>query len=251
MSHIFQEFFYRPIFNLLIFLVNIIPWHDLGLAIILITVIIKIILYPLSQKSIKSQKALQDLQPKIEEIKAKYKDNKEEMSRAMLGLYKENKVNPFSSCLPLIIQFPFLIAIFQVFKTNINDGAMAMVYTFIDKPETINNVFLGFFDLTKPNYILAILAGLAQFWQTKMLSTRRPEIKSEGSKDEDMASMMNKQLLYFAPVFTVIIGLKLPGGLALYWLISTLFTVFQQLIVFRKKNSKADLKAIEGEVISK
>jgi YidC/Oxa1 family membrane protein insertase len=170
----------------------------------------------------------------------------------MLSLYKENKVNPFSSCLPLLVQFPFLIAIFQVFKTNINDGAMtAMVYSFIDKPETVNNIFLGFLDLSKPNYILAILAGLAQFWQTKMLSTTRPTVKSAGSKDEDLAAIMNKQLLYFAPIFTVIIGIKLPGGLALYWLFNTLFTILQQMLVFRKINNSTGNSAISGEVISK
>ncbi|MCK5211168.1 membrane protein insertase YidC, partial [Candidatus Parcubacteria bacterium] len=111
----FQTFFYQPVLNLLVFLYNIVPGNDLGIAIILLTVVIKLLLLPLSKKSIKSQKALQDLQPQTEELKKKFKDNKEAMSKAMLELYKKNKVNPFSSCLPLIVQLPFLFAVFRVF----------------------------------------------------------------------------------------------------------------------------------------
>jgi len=112
----FQTFFYQPILNLLVFLYNIVPGNDLGLAIIALTIIIKLILLPLSKKSLKSQKALQDLQPKVEELKRKYKGKKEELGRAMMGLYKDNKVNPMSSCLPLLIQMPFLYAVFWVFR---------------------------------------------------------------------------------------------------------------------------------------
>ncbi len=236
MSYIFNEFLYKPLLNLLVAIVNVMPGHDLGLAIILLTILIKLVFYPLSQKSIKSQQALQELQPKIEEIKKKYKNNKEEMSKATLNLYKENNVNPFSSCLPLLIQLPFLWAIFKVFQGGLNGDLSAMLYPFIASPESINKTFLWLFDLSKSNWILAVLAGLAQFWQTKMITVSRPEIKSKESKDEDMASIMNKQMLYVAPLFTVFIGLRFPGGLTLYWLISTLFTVFQQILNFRKTN---------------
>ena len=237
MIHLFQEVFYRPILNLLVLLFNIIPGNDLGIAIILLTVIIKMILYPLSQKSIQSQKALQDLQPKIEEVKKKYKDNKEEQSKAMLSLYKENKVNPFSSCFPLLVQLPFLIAIFQVFKDGLGEKSLSLTYSFITRPDFINTVFLGI-NLSKPNIILAILAGLAQFWQAKMMLTKRPEIKAEGSKDEDLSAIMNKQMIYFAPIFTVFIGMSMPGGLSLYWFISTLMTALQQLYILKYKNTK-------------
>ena len=203
------------------------------MAIILLTLLIKFALYPLAQQSIKSQKALQDLQPKIDEIKLKYKDDKEGLSKAMMSVYKDNKVNPFSSCLPLLVQLPFLIAIFQVLSKGLNDSGS--LYSFIKAPENINYIFLGIADLSKPNIILAVLSGAAQFWQSKMMITKKPEIKSEGSKDEEFASIMNKQMLYMMPVITVLIGMKLPGGLALYWLASTLFTVFQQRLVFRKK----------------
>ncbi len=249
----FQTLFYQPILNLVIWLYNVIPGHDLGIVIIVLTIIIKLVLWPLSKQAIKSQKSLQDLQPKIEEIKKKYKDKKEEMGKAMMGLYKENKVNPLSSCLPLLVQLPFLWAVFQVFREGFEEGALELVYPFISKPEVVNNISFGIFDLSKPNIFLAVLAGAAQFWQVKMMMTKKAPIKTPGAKDENMMAMMNKQMLYFMPALTVFIGLTLPGGLSLYWFITTLLTALQQLIVFKQdgkddKNNK-DKKIIEGEVV--
>ena len=231
----FQTFFYQPILNLLIFLYNIVPFNDLGVAIIFLTIIINAAFLPLSKKMIKSQKSLQVLQPKIEELKKKYADNKEHMGKAMMTLYKENKVNPFSSCLPLLIQFPFLIAVFHVFRDGFENGSLDLIYSFIQKPEYINNMFFGILDLSKPSIVLAILAGLAQFWQVKMTMVKNKPIKSQGAKDENMMAMMNKQMMYVMPGLTVFIGLTLPGGLSLYWLVTTLLTAFQQLYIFKDK----------------
>lgn len=248
MSHLFQVIFYQPILNLLIYLYNTIAFRDLGIAIIILTVLIKLILWPLSHKSIKSQKSLQDLQPKINEIKKKYQDNKQLQGQAMIDLYKENKVNPFSSCLPLLIQFPFLIAVFQVFRDGLNNH-LGLVYSFINKPEAINTIAFGFLNLSKPNVYLAVLAGLAQFWQAKMMIAKQPKVANiTGSKDEDMAVIMNKQMLYFMPILTVFIGITLPGGLSLYWLLTTLLTGLQQSIVFKKL---APGKVIEAEIVEK
>lgn len=235
MSDIFQSFFYQPILNLLVFLYNI--FNDLGLAIIFLTIIIKLILLPLSKKSIKSQKSLQDLQPKIEELKLKYKEDKQGMSVALMALYKENKVNPFSSCLPLLIQLPFFFAIFKVFRDGFAQNHLDLLYPFVKNPEIINTITLGLFDLSNRSIILAVLAGLAQFWQGKLNSVSKVEVKSEGSKDESMLTMMNKQMLYVMPVVTVVIGLSFPAGLTLYWFLTTLFTVLQQVYLFKKKDS--------------
>lgn len=239
MIHIFQTIFYQPILNLLIFLYNSVSFQDLGVAIILLTIIIKAILYPLTSQSIKSQKALQDLQPKIAELKERFKGKKEELARATMDLYKENKVNPFSSCLPLLIQFPFLIAVYQVFRDGLNNH-LNLIYPFIYKPETINSISFGFLNLAKPNIALAILAGAAQFWQAKMMMTKNKKEKEivsvDGKKPEpDMAEMMNKQMLYMMPALTIFIGIGLPGGLTLYWFVLTLLTALQQLIMFRNK----------------
>lgn len=248
MGNIFTTLFFQPILNLLIFLYNIIPFNDFGVAIILMTVIIKLIFWPLGGKAIKSQKALQDLQPKIDEIKKQYVNDKAGSSQAIMALYKENKVNPFSSCLPLLIQLPFLWAVYRVFSAGIQNN-LELVYPFITRPETINTISFGFVDLAEKNIYLAFLAGAAQFWQAKMMSTKRPQIKTEGAKDENMMAIMNKQMLYIMPVMTVFIGLSLPGGLTLYWFVITLLTAIQQLTAF--KNTKTPTEIIEGEIINK
>ena len=232
---ILKQIFYFPILNLLVFLYNVIPWHDLGVAIILLTVIIKLILYPLNKKAILSQKALQDLQPKLDEIKKKYKNDREAQARAMMELYQKEKINPASSCLPILIQLPFLIAVYQVFRVGISNGALEGIYPFIQNPGHMSSVAFGFLDLSKRSVALAVLAGIAQFWQGKMLSTKQPPIKSAGSDDESLTAIMNKQILYIMPVFTVIIGLSFPAGLTLYWFVNTLLTGIQQLILFRHK----------------
>ena len=237
MSYLFQIVFYQPILNLLVWLYNVVPGRDIGVAIIVMTILIKLILLPLSKQAIKSQKALQELQPKIDELKKKYANNSQEMSKEMLSLYKENKVNPFSSCLPLLIQLPFLWAVFRVFQTGLSNGSLDLVYSFISRPEAINPVSFGLVNLSEPNIALAVLSGLAQFWQAKMLTTKKPAIESEGSKDESMTAIMNKQMLYMMPVLTVFIGITLPGGLTLYWFVTTVLTALQQIFIFKRKTS--------------
>ncbi len=240
---IFQTFFYQPILNLLVFLYNI--FGDLGVAIILLTIVVKLILLPLSKKSIKSQKALQDLQPKIDELKKKHKGNQQALSMELMSLYKENKVNPFSSCLPLLIQLPFFIAIFRVFRDGFAQNHLDLLYSFVKNPETINVVSLGFFNLAEKSVVLAVLAGLAQFWQAKMMSTKKPIIDSSSSKDESMTAIMNKQMLYVMPAVTVFIGMTMPAGLTFYWFLTTLLTALQQKLVFKSKDAENKIPEVK------
>ncbi len=248
--YIYNLIFYQPLFNILIWLYNIIPGHDVGLAIIVLTIIIRGVLFPLYYQSIRSQKALQDIQPKIDELKKKYKDDKEKMAQELMILYKSEKVNPFSSCLPLLIQLPFLIAVYQVFRHGLNSENFELLYPFVSNPGQINPISLGFINLAAPSIILAFLAGVAQFWQAKMMVTRKPPLlkgqEIQGSGDEKMMAMMNKQMVYFMPIFTVIIGISLPAGLTLYWFITTLLMALQQLWMFKRKE-KQDSQSQAGE----
>jgi len=221
-------------FNGFVALYNLIP--DVGVVILVITVLIKVILYPLTKSSIKSQKALTDLQPKLNELKEKYKDNKQAIAQETMKLYKENHVNPFASCLPLLIQLPILIALYYVLQIALKGDQFQLIYPFMHNPGSINKVSLGLFNLENSSWVLAVLAGGAQFWQSKMMMRKRPDKPvPAGAKDEDTMAMMNKQMLYFMPFMTVFIGLSLPAGLTLYWFLSTLFTALQQLVMFKKK----------------
>ncbi len=235
---------FEPAFNSLVFIYNYIP--NLGIAIIILTIIIKSLLYLPNRSSIRSQKKLQETQPKLLVIQEKYKNNKEELGRQLMKFYKDNKVNPFSSCLPLLIQLPILIALYRAFLavagTDPNtfillDEQLQHLYEpmrniFVSRP--IDPHFLGIFDLSKSgNWILAILAGAAQFWSSKMLMATRPP-KVPGAKDESMMAGMNKQMMYFMPAITVFFAFQFPAGLALYWFVSTVFQALQQLYIFKK-----------------
>lgn len=221
-SYLFNLIFYKPLFNALIFLYNIIPHHDLGFSIVILTVLIRLMLWPLTGKSIKSQKVLEKLKPKIDEINKKFQNNKEAKAKALMALYSENKINPLSGFLPLLIQIPIIIALYRVFLsgTNINQN---LLYSFISPPSSIHPVFLGIFDLTKRNVLLAIVAGALQYFQTKMIMPSKTNEKAS-----DFNRIMSQQMLYFGPALSVIIFWNLPSALPLYWIVVTLMTLLQQ-----------------------
>jgi YidC/Oxa1 family membrane protein insertase len=249
MLALFHTILYQPIFNLFVFLYNVLPGHDVGLVIVAITVLVRLVLYPLTSSSVKSQRSLQDLQPKMTAIKLQYADDKQKQTQAIMEMYKNNKVNPLASCLPMLIQLPILIALYAVLRDGLNSKNLAdSLYSFVSNPGTINQISLGLFNLAKPNYVLAVLAGLAQFWQAKTLSRKTPPAQAgAGAKDEAMMSMMNKQMLYFMPVMTVLIGLRLPAGLTLYWFFGTVLMALQQMWLFKGKNKNGNI--IEGEIV--
>lgn len=247
MSSLFTTVILQPILNLLVWLYDVVPGQDIGLAIVLLTVIVKLILYPLTIAQIRQQRALQDVQPKIEEIRQRLKDNKEEQARELMALYAKEKVNPAASCLPLLIQLPIFIGLYRALSIGLASRDLNLLYPFVPNPQHINTMFLGLFDLTHPNYFLAIAAALVQFFQTRQIlkppaATVTPppaEVTgTPGAKDESMSAIMNKQMTYMMPIVTMIIGFSLPGGLTLYWLVMSLLTVLQQWWVMKQMPPK-------------
>ncbi len=224
---------FQPILNLLVATYNL-TGGSLGLAIIVVTVLLKIALYPFSQKAIHSQRALQQLQPKIDALKLRLKDDKEGLAKELMLLYKTERVSPLSSCLPLLVQLPFLIALYQVFRTGIGAASIEGLYSFVANPGHLDTTLFGLVNLAHASWPLALITGAAQFWQTKMLVISKPPLKVPGSQDESLAAAMNKQALYVMPAMTVVFGFSLPGGLILYWLTNTLLTVGQQYVAFRR-----------------
>lgn len=241
----FDVAIYQPILNALLYLQKVLPGHDMGLAIVLLTVAIKAIFYIPSLSAIRSSRQLQTLQPKLRELQKKYKDDKEGLAREQMKLYRESKVNPLSSCLPLLIQLPFLYALYRVFFTGLHvdsHGLLAAdqlkhVYPALREYFTttpLHTITLGGLDLAKThNIVLAVLAAASQFWQTKMLAAPK-EPKTAEAKDEAMTSAINKQATYIFPLFTLYIAYQFSAGLALYWLTSTAFQIGQQYIFLRR-----------------
>ncbi|MCX6722083.1 MAG: YidC/Oxa1 family membrane protein insertase [Candidatus Staskawiczbacteria bacterium] len=230
----FYIILYRPLFNFLVVLYNYIPGHDFGVAIIFLTIIIRFLLYPTSVKAVVSQKGLQKLQPQILELQRKYKNDKEKQAKEILDLYKKEKINPFSGLLLALIQVPILIALYRVFWSGLDPKELVSLYSFVVSPGHINPLFLHIIDLSKPNMILAILSGLTQYFQTKMLLPKNNIVTTGQEKTADISQVMQKQMAYFLPVFTVIILISLPSALGLYWTISGLFSIAQQYFVFKK-----------------
>jgi YidC/Oxa1 family membrane protein insertase len=240
LTHFFYIILYQPLFNSLVLLYNYVPGHDFGIAIIFLTLIIKIILYPTSVKAVNSQRSLQKLQPQMLEIQKKYKNDKEKQAKETLDLYKKEKINPFSGLLLSLIQLPILIALYQVFWNGLKSKELTVLYGFVSNPGHINALFLHIVDLSKPNLIFAILAGLTQYSQTKMLAPKSGPKSGAQDKGADFSQTLQKQMLYFFPIFTIIILLGLPSALGLYWTISGLFTIIQQYFIF-KKDGKTEI----------
>ncbi len=228
MGNLFTEILYRPLLNFVVIIYNILPWHDFGLAIIVLTTLIRVLFFPLSIKTARSQKAMNQLNPKMQEIKNKFKDDKSAQSAEIMKLYKENNINPLSGCLPLLIQLPILIALYRAFIAGLKPESLGLLYKFVAKPGVINKISFGFIDTTSKMPLLAVFAGMAQFiqaWQTN--------VQNKGSLNKEMAAL-NSQMLYFFPVMIIIIGWNLPAGLILYWITTTAFSILEQLYIKRR-----------------
>lgn len=232
MSGFFHLILTQPLLNILIWLHNIIPGNDLGWAIIALTVLVRLLLLPLYHRQLRSQQELQKLQPQLEAIKQKHKDDREAQAQATMEFYREHKVNPLSSCLPLLIQLPILIALYRVFLTSLNGNDLSQqLYGFVTNPGIINTSFLGLIDLSQRSLVLAVLAGAFQFVQSKMLVPKR----AQAGPQDNISAVMNKQFVYVFPVLTVFISLSLPSGLALYWVVTTLFAILQQWYIMKRQ----------------
>lgn len=241
MKEILKITLYKPLFNLLIFLVWLIPGHSLGLAIIVLTILVRFALYPFSLSATRAQKRMKDLQPEIGALKEKYKDDQKAQAQATMALYKERGINPLGSCFPLLIQFPILIILFYVFR-DVN--RFDLLYPFTPRPGFINNNFLGI-DLTKPElWVLPIITGITQF-----ISSKQMQLTSGGgggSKGMDFQKMMTTQMIYIFPLMTVLIARSLPAALSLYWTVTTIFGIIQQWLVF-KGSSKLKTQSAKPE----
>jgi YidC/Oxa1 family membrane protein insertase len=237
MKAFFKALLYQPLFNILIFLVWLMPNNNLGLAIIAITVIMRIIFLPSSIKQGESQEKLRILQPKIKELQEKHKGDKAAQSKAMIDLYKQAGTSPWGACLPLIVQLGVLILLYRVFQIGLTTERFDLLYAFVPRPEYINTTFLGI-DLSKPElWFLPITAGVAQFIQSKLaMPAKQPKAKP----DDNPMAMATGQMVYIFPIVTIFIGRSLPAALLIYWVTTSLFMVGQQIYINRVVKPRVD-----------
>ena len=232
MANFFTTILFIPMYNLLMYLVAVLPGHQVAWAIILVTIIIRIFLVPTSIKASKSTLEMQKLQPILNQIKAKYKGDQVKLSQETMKVFKGHKVSPYGSCLPMIIQLVVLIIFYRVIMIGFNLDHLNLLYSFVPKAGEINLNFFGL-NVGKPDlWVLPILAGALQFIQTKMI----PQPPLQKGSNDPMA-LMNKQMIYFFPFITIFIARSLPAGLSIYWVITSAFMILQQWYI----NSKFEL----------
>lgn len=231
----FNVILYQPLFNALVLFYEVIPGHDFGIAVIMLTLLVRVVFYPLSAKGIIAQKKLSELQPRIKEIQAKYKENKEQQAKETMALYKKEGINPFAGFTPLLIQLPILLALYRLFLGGLQPEQLSLLYSFVPNPGIIDPQFLGILDLSQQSIILAVVAGLAQFWQT-----RYSMASSKKTNGKDLASTMQKQMMYFFPLITVFIVSRFPAAIGIYWIVTSLFSVFQQYRVNKHDSERTE-----------
>lgn len=244
MSSLWNTFFYEPIYNALIFILNHITFGDVGFAIILLTILVKFIIYPLTKKSIKSQVLMKKMEPEIKQIKKDF-PNKEDQARETLKLYKKYGTNPFSGCLVVIIQLPIIFALYFAFYKGLSFNGEHL-YTFSQIPAEINTNFLGFFDLgaKSKSIILAVLAGLTQFIQGYLSSPIKNKNEKENDKNEpksfqdELSNSMQMNIKYVLPIFIGFISWQISAAVALYFVISNIFTIAQEWYIRRSLENK-------------
>lgn len=220
---VYNEVFYRPLLNGLVFLTSALPFHDLGFAIILLTVLMKLATFPLTHSMLKTQKAMKTIEPEMKKIYAA-KKNKEDQAKALMELYKSHGINPLSGFFALLLQFPLLLALFQVFQSDISAN-QNYLYQFLKNTQSANTVFLGLIELGSPHTAISFLAAASQFFQMKLATVPAPSSN---------AGDVQKTMIYVLPVVILIIGFSMPAAVSLYWTAMNVFAIIHEAVVRRK-----------------
>ncbi|MFZ2831848.1 MAG: YidC/Oxa1 family membrane protein insertase [Minisyncoccia bacterium] len=231
----FSTVFYQPLYNTLVLLLSVIPGANVGVAIILLTIIVRGALLPLSHKSVVSQAKMRSIAPHVEKIKEKHKDNKQEQARKTMELYKEHGINPFSGCLLIIVQLPIIFALYFVFFKGLPNLNAEHLYSFVHLPSAVSMMFLGIV-LSKKSIIFALFAAVTQYYQIKLSIPTLPPLEKDAkpSFKDDFARSFNMQMRYMLPIIVFGISWSISAAVALYWTTSNLFSIAHELYVKRK-----------------
>ena len=240
MSYLYNTFVFNPLYNSLIYLMDLLPWIDAGIAVIILTIIVRLILFPLSKKAIVTQVRMKEIEPELNKLKQTVTD-KQQQALKVMALYKEKGVNPFSSFLVLLIQLPIIYALYSIFiSSGLPTVKATLLYSFVSV-STISMNFLGLFDVGARSIPLSVIAAIAQFLQLHFsLASSGPTQKSS-SPQADMAQNMMKNMKYIFPFIVFFISYKISAVVALYWTVSSLFTLGQELVVRRHLEKRKPL----------
>lgn len=249
MLGLFDTLIYEPLYNALVFLVHILPSGDVGIAVIILTLLVKFLLLPLSIKATRTQLKMKEIEPKVKEIQSTHKDNREMQAAEMMKIYREAKVNPFSSIFVIFIQIAIIIPLFLIFRNGISEIDVTRLYSFVPEPEVMNMMFLGFINVAGKSLPVAILAGLAQFFQSHVLLASQESVTKEakeaaGEKDEKedegpsfgahLQKSLKMQMRFVFPVILAVVTYTTSAVVGFYFIVSALFAIAQEMFVKRK-----------------
>lgn len=241
----YHELIFRPLYNGLVLIMNSVPGIDVGVAVILFTVVVRFILFPLSKSALLTQARMKEVEPETNEIKSKYSNDKQTQALKIMQLYKDKKIKPFASVWLLLIQIPILIGIISVFYKIIPEVRPEFLYSFVSVPH-IKASLLGL-DLTHKSFILALITAVAQFLQLYFsIASRQQKGLAKPNNTSDISAQvaysMNAQMKYVFPIIAFvstywIIPKSFPGAaavIAIYWSVTSLFTLCQELYISKK-----------------
>lgn len=230
----FKIIIYTPLYNIFVLILNV-SWIDAGIATVLLTILVKMILYPLSKKATVNQLVMKEKESELNNIKNKYPD-KQEQALKVMEFYRENKINPFSSIFIILIQIPIIYSLYHIFfNSGLPKVDETLLYSFIKAPSDISMIFLGFLDISQKSLILALLAALSTYFQMHFSVAMADKVTGAVTAGkEDFAKIMNKQMKYTMPLIVFFISWKISGVVALYWFVSNIVGIFQDRYIKRQ-----------------
>ncbi|MDQ5928156.1 MAG: YidC/Oxa1 family rane protein insertase [Patescibacteria group bacterium] len=230
-----------PLYNGMVLLMGALPWADLGVVIILFTCIIRLVLFPLAQKSVKTQIVMQEIQPKLDAIREQFKGDPQQQASRTMAVYKENGLNPFASILFMFIQIPIIFGLYFMFlHAGFPSIDSNFLYSFVHVPAGVDTMFLGFVDMTVKSIPIAILAGVFQFIQAQLMKMPKPKQDDKPSFGKEFTKSLNFQMKYVFPLIIIFVAAALPASIALYWATSNVFSIGQELYVRKHLKKQGD-----------
>ncbi|MCF7843975.1 YidC/Oxa1 family membrane protein insertase [Candidatus Gracilibacteria bacterium] len=231
----FHTLFYEPVYNLLVVVLTFVPLHDIGAAIVLVTLIVKFFLLPLNLSALRTQYLMKRLEPEMNKIKELQKTKPQEASKMMIDLYIKEGVNPFASIFTVILQIPIFFALYFVFSKGLFSDPESL-YSFVSFPEKLHTLAFGLFDVTQKNIPIAVLVGLSSYILARRQTVEmvsKKEKHEESFQDHFMKSM-RIQLLYVLPIIIGVSSAVLPSALGLYWFTSNVVGYAQDVYMKNK-----------------
>jgi len=232
----FETFLVQPIYNAFVALLGIMPQGDTGLAIITLTCLMRLVLYPVFTASIRTQMGMTAMQGDLDALKEKHKGDKEALAREQMGLFKKHKVNPLAGFGALFIQLAVIIALyFALFNEGFPEINTALLYSFVSAPAAVSTGFFGILDLLTPHHmVLALLVGASQYFAIRLTLGRTPSAAVQSPDKAAVQQMQQRMMLYLMPAVMAVTSYYFAAAVGLYFVTSNLFSLGQEWLIKRQ-----------------